>query len=627
MTAEFSTVRQLLLQHAYLPLVSVQLSRAADVQFQHSCGNNQLSALSVLKPYGNNVTHGMAGQQFRVTGTLLITRGYASFPVRFEPPLLELLMTQNLAEDKLAPLFSISSLEHLMRRYSEQPGHSKDLYAHFFRKIVTSNRVVPFDTLNHPVAQLFVVDLAADDVAAVRRMIVEFRNSAFPKYVQNLDIFVHAFVICGAHVNESDLQTYQAQLRNELALTSTIVRIAVGQDESRVLMPELENATVEQEMQHLSLQTAHPGPENGLSVPKLLDLTLRTAVFEFILRSLVPHMERRLRTWDDAVLAPKKSLTGRFFSVSRKLFNSSDSAPQATTSGAYSHNAGFYHRSAPEQTLRKLADWALMLKDFKYAYSTYDLIKKDYANDKAWAYVAAAQEMCIVSLLLAQTQPLLADTPPQKPDKNTLRKIRHDIIEPYVDNLAYTYRLRLNAKTYAVRSHVVIAELLSNMSALFNIPWWWSDLVETYFMSAEHELATHLAAAGKALQATRAVLYERLAFVKKNSFFVPADRKDIIDDIYDRGVVPEKGAPAEEGYYVNEAKLHPCNDNAVKGLTRVRKSSFWCLMAMREWMLLENKAQIRLLLGSLGTMYQTTSGNDWLAREDLALAQIKSYVE
>ncbi|KAM9888665.1 hypothetical protein OXX79_012725, partial [Metschnikowia pulcherrima] len=62
MTAEFSTVRQLLLQHAYSPLVSVQSSRAADVHFQHSCGNNQLTALSVLKPYGNNVTHGMSGQ-------------------------------------------------------------------------------------------------------------------------------------------------------------------------------------------------------------------------------------------------------------------------------------------------------------------------------------------------------------------------------------------------------------------------------------------------------------------------------------------------------------------------------------------------------------------------------------
>ena len=51
-----------------------------------------------------------------------------------------------------------------------------------------------------------------------------------------------------------------------------------------------------------------------------------------------------------------------------------------------------------------------MLKDFKYAYSTYEIIRKDYSNDRAWVYVASTQEMCIVSLLLAQTQQNLNPT-------------------------------------------------------------------------------------------------------------------------------------------------------------------------------------------------------------------------
>lgn len=41
--------------------------------------------------------------------------------------------------------------------------------------------------------------------------------------------------------------------------------------------------------------------------------------------------------------------------------------------------------------MRKLADFAFMLREWKLAYSTYDIIRKDFANDKAWKYAAGAQ--------------------------------------------------------------------------------------------------------------------------------------------------------------------------------------------------------------------------------------------
>ena len=127
-------------------------------------------------------------------------------------------------------------------------------------------------------------------------------------------------------------------------------------------------------------------------------------------------MQNKVRTWDDQVLQPKKSITGRFFSASRKLFNNSDSNLLSSTSTSASsssspahHSSTFnyrenqYYKSSPEQMTRKLADWSLMLKDFKYAYSTYDVVRKDYSNERAWLYVASTQEMCIVSLLLQHT--------------------------------------------------------------------------------------------------------------------------------------------------------------------------------------------------------------------------------
>ena len=41
--------------------------------------------------------------------------------------------------------------------------------------------------------------------------------------------------------------------------------------------------------------------------------------------------------------------------------------------------------------MRKLADYAFMLRDWKLAHSTYDILRKDFANDKAWKYAAGAQ--------------------------------------------------------------------------------------------------------------------------------------------------------------------------------------------------------------------------------------------
>jgi hypothetical protein len=40
--------------------------------------------------------------------------------------------------------------------------------------------------------------------------------------------------------------------------------------------------------------------------------------------------------------------------------------------------------------MRKLADFAFMLRDWKLAHSTYDLLRTDFNNDKAWKYHAAA---------------------------------------------------------------------------------------------------------------------------------------------------------------------------------------------------------------------------------------------
>lgn len=51
--------------------------------------------------------------------------------------------------------------------------------------------------------------------------------------------------------------------------------------------------------------------------------------------------------------------------------------------------------------MRKLADYAFMLRDWKFAHSIYDLLRKDFLNDKAWMYHAGSQVGINYDILIA----------------------------------------------------------------------------------------------------------------------------------------------------------------------------------------------------------------------------------
>lgn len=630
-----SATRQLLLQHTILPLISVQSTLNADALFQNECNDPLISALLVIRPYGNNARYSVPNQSFRISNLQLISRTYGLFPVRFDAPLPELLTVHNLSDEKIGPLFSISSLEQLLRHASQAPDEKSnssrsELYFDMFRKVVSSNRIVLFDTLNHPVAHVFVVDYATDSIDTVRQLMVEYRNFLFPKYFQISDVLFHALVVFDLRiVAETEVRVFQEKLRTALSINSYAVPMFQPNDqETNVCMSKFENATVQEQVQHLSLQ---PGDNENFCIPKTLDQVLRIKLYEFVSKVLLPYMEQKIRLWDDLVLLPKKSITGRLFSVSRKLFNNNaDAGTSGTSPNTYNHQDHYYYRSAPEQVIRKLADWSLMLKDFKYAYSTYDLIKKDYTNDKAWVYVASTQEMCIIALLLAQTQSPGTDSIPMAPDKNTLRKIRHDIIEPYIDNLNYTFKLRLNVKTYALRSYLIVAELLLNMSELFSIPIWWDDLIETYFIKAAADMDSHLSASGSGTgpHVLRAILYERVGYAKAISYYIPLESSGLIRGILQDGIQPGVAKDVEEGAHVNSAKILPKNDNAVAGKTRFRKSALWYLLAMWEWRNLDNPRQVEKILRRMRIRYSVDEVTEnWYDRKGFALEGFKSYLK
>lgn len=174
---------------------------------------------------------------------------------------------------------------------------------------------------------------------------------------------------------------------------------------------------------------------------------------EMVTQSIIPFMENRVMTWNDQVASRRRGLGGRFMSLSKRWagFGSSKASGAnnaASNSSNFNTSGQFYPPETPEAVLRQLADYAMMLRDWRLAYSTYDLMRSDFSHDKAWAYHAAASEMAAVTATLL----------PQHSN------FRPDMIDQLVDAAVYSYLTRCSLPDKAKRCLILVTELLLHRS-------------------------------------------------------------------------------------------------------------------------------------------------------------------
>ncbi|EER42071.1 conserved hypothetical protein [Histoplasma capsulatum H143] len=183
-------------------------------------------------------------------------------------------------------------------------------------------------------------------------------------------------------------------------------------------------------------------------------LLSRPFIREMVAQSVIPHMENRVALWNEQVASRRRGLSGRFMSMSRRWAGfgantrSSGSSYGSGSGSNYDSLQGFYKPDTPEAILRKLGDFAFMLRDWKLASSTYDLVKGDYGHDKAWRYQAGAHEMCAVSTLL-------------NPMASTA-KTKLEAIDQLLDTASYSYLTRCSDAQNALRTLVLGVELLKS---------------------------------------------------------------------------------------------------------------------------------------------------------------------
>jgi len=162
-------------------------------------------------------------------------------------------------------------------------------------------------------------------------------------------------------------------------------------------------------------------------------------------------MERLSATWNDQVVSRRRGISGRFLSLSKKWTPFGSSSRNSSASGGssgsnYDPLQGFYRPDAPEATMRKLADYAFMLRDFKLAQTVYDFLRTDFSTDKAWKHYAGANEMSAITFLLTDA-PLTART-------------KTESVDQMLEAAVYSYTTRSAAPYNAVRSLTVGMELM-----------------------------------------------------------------------------------------------------------------------------------------------------------------------
>ncbi|EFN58685.1 hypothetical protein CHLNCDRAFT_140292 [Chlorella variabilis] len=131
-------------------------------------------------------------------------------------------------------------------------------------------------------------------------------------------------------------------------------------------------------------------------------------VHELAVRSILPHMEMRLRALNVQVTANRKGLKNQLKSLlwRKGALDSASTPGTPSASGGAAGAAGVsYAGGSVESHMRQLSDLALMLGDYDTASSTLRLLASDTKADRAYKAYAGVQEALGAAAVLAGAPP------------------------------------------------------------------------------------------------------------------------------------------------------------------------------------------------------------------------------
>ncbi|KAI0188301.1 putativeTRAPP complex protein TRS85 [Xylaria flabelliformis] len=329
-------------------------------------------------------------------------------------------------------------------------------YSLYLRRLLSGLPLTPHETFAHPVACVIAISSRNQaPIETLRRLYTDSSTGdrRLPNWVNGE--FLRYYVL--VHDEEKDditrsMSLFDSMKRN-LGLHCHLLRIrgtrSLATDDDSIPLPRCEWMSAAEELAELRKSEDFEGYEDPTKYIFESDATaIRTFIREMVMQSIIPTMERNVSLWNDQVASRRRGIAGRFVGLTRRwgFGSNSRSSGSGTSTGSNYDSLGFYQADTPEAILRKLADYAFMLRDWKLAYSTYDLLRGDFNNDKAWRYHAAANEMAALSLLIM----------PQ----NLSSKTRAETIDTMFEAAYYSYVTRCSAPYGALRCLALGLELL-----------------------------------------------------------------------------------------------------------------------------------------------------------------------
>ncbi|TQS34161.1 hypothetical protein Golomagni_05467, partial [Golovinomyces magnicellulatus] len=372
-----------------------------------------------------------------------------------------------------------ASIHETIRKPGIDTERASPYYALYLRRLLSGLPITAQETFAHPVACVTAISSRNENpIEELRQLYAETSQGEkrLPPWVDNE--YLRYYVLVHDEENgdiERSMSLFE-QMKRRLGLHCHLLRLrcspSVESDDDSIPLPRSDWMTATEELEAIKRSEDDEQFEDASHYIFESDATaIRTFIREMVTQSIVPTMERHMSIWNDQVASRRRGLTGRFMNLSRKwggFGGGSRSSLGGSTAAKDGYDpSGFYYAAAPEAIMRKLADFAFMLRDWKLAHSTYDLLRPDFSEAKAWSYHAAANEMAALSLLLSPQQ--------------ITSKTRTEAIDQMLESAFYSYSTRCSSSYGAIRSLVLGLELLRlrNGSSIDDAGRWGLKLLES----------------------------------------------------------------------------------------------------------------------------------------------------
>ncbi|KAM0445852.1 hypothetical protein ACHAPV_006707 [Trichoderma viride] len=373
--------------------------------------------------------------------------------------------------------------QSIMMKYGPDSEAASPYYALYLRRLLSGLPISAHETFAHPVACIIAISSRNPaPIEELRRLYSETSQGEkkLPSWVDGDYLRYYVLV----HDEENDDITRSMglfeQMKRHLGLHCHLLRLRCSQsvetDDDSIPLPRSDWMSAPEELTEIQRSENDEDFEDPSRYIFESDATaIRTFVREMLTQSIIPTMERHATIWNDQVASKRRGITGRFMSLSKRWTGFGSSSRSSSSSNSISINtskdgydpSGFYRADTSEAIMRKLADFAFMLRDWKLAHSTYDLLRSDFSESKAWKYHAATNEMAALSLLLMPQQ--------------LTSKSRAETVDQMLESAFYSYNTRCSSPYGATRTLILAQELLRlrGGSSIDDAARWCTRLLET----------------------------------------------------------------------------------------------------------------------------------------------------